>query len=367
MHAPTPRYVNGPVPLPMTPSSQFPLDNARELVKGLNIPNPWIYWTDFLFSMTLGWTMFILALRSPPFSAWQVCFYLVTTLALYRAVIFTHELAHLRRTTFRWFRLVWNVTCGFPLMVPSFMYGGVHNDHHKRKVYGTREDGEYLPFAVKPPCKIVLYLLQVFVLPLLLAGRFILLTPLSYLHGRLRRLVWKSASSLTIDFDYRRPEPSFRDEESWRWQEFATFLYGATAVTLVITGLWPWQVLLQWYLVSLLIFLLNSLRTLAAHSYRNPGDRIMEFAEQYLDSVNIPGNSLFTTLWAPVGLRYHATHHLFPALPYHALGEAHRRLVRELPDNTLYLQTLRNSLWDALRRLWGESRAHKRSEHTASA
>ena len=351
----------------MTPSSQFPLDRARELVKGLNAPNPWIYWTDFLFSITLGWTAFFLALRSPPFSAWQVMFYLVTSLALYRAVIFTHELAHLRKTTFRWFRLVWNVTCGFPLMVPSFMYGGVHNDHHKRNVYGTREDGEYLPFAVKPPYKIVLYLLQVFMLPLLLAGRFIVLTPLSYLHGRLRRLVWKSASSLTIDYDYRRPEPSSRDEETWRWQEFATFLYGATAVTLVITGIWPWQVLLMWYLVSILMFLLNSLRTLAAHSYRNPGDRTMEFAEQYLDSVNIPGNPLFTTLWAPVGLRYHATHHLFPALPYHALGEAHRRLVRELPDNTLYLQTLRNSLWDALRRLWRESRAHSRSEHAASA
>ena len=346
----------------MTQSSKFPLDKARELVKGLNTPNPWIYWTDFLFHVTLGWAAFLLTLRSPPYSVWQVFFYLVTTLALYRAVIFTHELAHLRRNTFRRFRLVWNMTCGFPLMVPSFMYGGVHNDHHKRNIYGTKDDGEYLPFAVGRPFRIILYLLQVFVLPLLLAGRFILLTPVSYLHRGLRRLVWKSASSLTIDFDYRRPEPSSRDEETWRLQEFATFLYGATAVTLVIAGLWPWRVLLLWYLVSVLMFLLNSFRTLAAHSYRNPGDRIMEFSEQYLDSVNIPGNPLFTPLWAPVGLRYHATHHLFPALPYHALGEAHRRLVRELPDNSLYLQTLRRSLRDALRRLWREADAHQRIE-----
>jgi fatty acid desaturase len=350
----------------MTQNRQFPLDEARELVKGLNAPNPRIYWTDFLVSVTLGWGAFILALRSPPFSAWQLVFCLAATLALYRAVIFTHELAHLRKSTFRLFRLVWNMTCGFPLMVPSFMYGGVHNDHHKRNVYGTRKDGEYLPFAVTPPYRIVLYLLQVFVLPLLLAGRFILLTPLSYLHGSLRRLVWASASSLTIDFDYRRPEPSSRDEQTWRWQEFATFLYGATAVALVITGVWPWRVLLLWYLVSVLMFLLNSLRTLGAHSYRNPGNRVMEFTEQYLDSVNIPGNPVFTTLWAPVGLRYHATHHLFPALPYHALGAAHRRLVRELPDNTLYLQTLRSSLWDALRRLWREARTHRRIEPSAS-
>ena len=351
----------------MTPSSQFPLDEARELVKGLNAPNPWIYWTDFLFSMTLGWTAFILTLNATPFSVWQGVFYLVTALALYRAVIFTHELAHLRRSTFRVFRLIWNLSCGFPLMVPSYMYGGVHNDHHKRNLYGTRADGEYLPFARTQPFRIVLYLLQVFVLPLLLAGRFILLTPLSYLHGGLRRLLWTSASSLSIDYSYRRPEPSSRDEASWRWQEFATFLYGATAVGLVATGFWPWQVLLLWYLVSVLMFVLNSLRTLAAHSYRNPEDHVMEFAEQYLDSVNIPGSRLFTTLWAPVGLRYHATHHLFPALPYHALGTAHRRLVRELPDNTLYLQTLRSSLWDALRRLWTDSRANARSTPAASA
>ena len=74
--------------------------------------------------------------------------------------------------------------------------------------------------------------------------------------------------------------------------------------------------------------------------------------------MNIPGNALITPLWAPVGLRYHATHHLFPSLPYHALGKAHRRLAANLSDSALYLQTTRSSLWDALRRLWHESRAH---------
>ena len=95
-------------------------------------PNPWIYWTDFLFSASLGWGAFVLAVRAPAFSASQAIFYLTASLALYRAVIFTHELAHLRKSTFRLFRLVWNLGCGFALMVPSYMYGGVHNDHHKR-------------------------------------------------------------------------------------------------------------------------------------------------------------------------------------------------------------------------------------------
>jgi fatty acid desaturase len=33
-------------------------------------------------------------------------------------------------------------------------------------------------------------------------------------------------------------------------------------------------------------------------------------------------------------LRYHAIHHLLPGLPYHALGEAHRRLIAAMPDGT---------------------------------
>lgn len=349
--------------VPMQKHSQFPMAEARDIVRDLFAPNPWIYWTDFLFHITLGWVAFVLTLRFPLFSAWQLIFYLVTVLAFYRALIFTHELAHLRKSTFRLFRFVWNVSCGFPLMVPSFMYNGVHNEHHKRNVYGTRNDGEYLPFAVEQPYKIVLYLLLIFVLPLLTAGRFILLTPLSFLHRKLRQLIWESASSLTIDFSYRRPGPSSKDEKTWQLQELFTFLYGAAAVVLVLTGILPYQVLVLWYLVSVLIFLLNSLRTLGAHCYRNPGDRVMNFAEQYLDSVNVPGNLFFTALWAPVGLRYHATHHLFPALPYHALGQAHRRLVSDLPDNTLYLQTTRNSLWDALRRLWHEAQSHHPPEH----
>jgi fatty acid desaturase len=103
------------------------------------------------------------------------------------------------------------------------------------------------------------------------------------------------------------------------------------------------------------IFFLNSLRTLAAHAYRNPGEHRMEFAEQYLDSINIPGNLFITGLWAPVGLRYHATHHLFMSMPYHNLGKAQRRLVNGLTDNTLYLKTLRTGLWNALHQIWSEA------------
>ena len=336
-------------------TKEFPLREAHDLVHDLMTPNPWIYWTDFLFYISLGWAAFFAALQAPLLSVWQLVAYLIATLALYRAVIFIHELAHLKKGTFRFFRFVWNLVCGIPLLVPSFTYDGVHNDHHKPDVYGTSEDGEYIPFATQKPFAMVGYVLLSFILPVFFVTRFLLLTPLSYVIPPLRKFAWARASSLTIDLAYKRPENAIKNDSNWRIQEFATFVFVTSVTSCAALGVFSYKVLVLWYAISTLIFLLNSLRTLAAHAYRNPGERKMDFTEQYLDSVNVPGNLFITALWAPVGLRYHALHHLFISLPYHNMAKAQRRLVNGLSDNTLYLETVRSSLWDALRRMWKEA------------
>jgi fatty acid desaturase len=274
---------------------------------------------------------------------------------LYRSAIFVHELAHLKKGSFKNFRLAWNILCGTPFLIPSFTYDGVHNDHHKPDVYGTNADGEYLPFATRRPAEMVVYVLLSFLIPVFLVVRFVLLTPLSYMIPPLRKIIWERASSLTIDPNYRRAADAIRNDLNWRQQEIATCLFGAVIITLVVLEVLPYSLLILWYLTVVTIFLLNSLRTLAAHAYRNPGNHKMTLAEQYLDSINIPGNFLITPLWAPVGLRYHATHHLFMSMPYHNLGKAQRRLVNGLTDNSQYIKTIRSGLWDALRRIWHES------------
>ena len=194
---------------------EFPLGEARALVRHLMTPNPLIYWADFLFHITLGWAAFAAALGAAPMSAWQILFCVVAGLGLYRAAIFTHELAHLKKGTFRLFRFVWNLLCGVPLLIPSFTYAGVHNNHHKRDVYGTDADGEYLPFATRKPIGMIGHVLLSFLLPFFLAGRFLVLTPLSYLIPSLRKFVWRRASSLTIDPGYRRPENAVRNDGVW--------------------------------------------------------------------------------------------------------------------------------------------------------
>ena len=325
-------------------------------MRDLHAPNPLIYWVDFLFSVTLGWGAFVLALQSTLLSWPQIGLTVVAILALYRAVIFTHELSHLKKGSFGFFRLVWNLTCGFPLMVPSFAYQGVHIDHHRKDLYGTEEDGEYLPFATSPQREILAYVAYSVVFPLVLIGRFVFLTGMSYFIPALRKWAWTHASSLKIDMSYKRGPEGPKDDPNWRIQEFATLVYGAAALGLVWFGVLPAKVLVLWWAVGAGIIFLNSLRTLVAHVYRNPTGGTMTLTDQLADSVSIPGNRFITTLWAPVGLRYHSTHHLFANIPYHNLGKAHRRLVNDLANNEIYLKTLRPSLFEALRRLWIESR-----------
>ncbi len=341
-----------------TPSSgreEFPLREAHALVRDLMTPDPRIYWLDFGFHVSLGWAAFALAATQPLLSPLQLAGGIVAALALYRSVIFVHELAHLKRGTFVVFRWVWNALCGAPLMVPSFMYDGVHNDHHIRHTYGTAEDGEYVPFARQTRAGLVGYVLQSFGLPWLLLARFLLLAPLSWLIPPLRGPVWRHVSSLAIDLHYVRGPDTIRNDRRWRVQETMASAWALGTLTAIAFGVLPWSVLWTWYAVAVLVFILNSLRTLGAHAYRNAPDHTLDTTGQFLDSVNIPGHRFLTALWAPVGLRWHATHHLFMSLPYHNLGRAHRRLMAGLSDASLYRRAERRSLWHALTCLWREA------------
>ncbi|HVW36766.1 MAG TPA: fatty acid desaturase, partial [Pirellulales bacterium] len=91
---------------------------------------------------------------------------------------------------------------------------------------------------------------------------------------------------------------------------------------------------------------------------------------QLIDSLNYPRRPWISALWGPVGLRFHALHHLFPSMPYHSLPEAHRRLMAQLPANSPYRQTECPSLTAALVDLWKRARASQaaaRSEETQPA
>ena len=329
---------------------------ARLIARRFTRPDPNIYWPDFLISAALGWAAFAGAVFSAPFSALQIALILVAAAALFRAVLFTHELAHLKKGTFSVFRLVWNAFAGAPFLVPSYSYTGVHIDHHRPGVYGSTRDGEYVSFGAGRPWRSVAYVALSFILPFLLLVRFAVLTPLSWIVRPLRSLIWRRMSSLAIDLNYDRHPQNKDDDETWLAQETATTLLVLAVLAGVYLGAIPFAVLGVWYAVTATILFVNSIRTLGAHAYRYAGDATVNKLDEFLDSINVPSEDLLSKIIAPVGLRFHATHHLFPATPYHNLPKLHAALVAELPDNRAYLSTSRKSFAHAVQTLWRDAR-----------
>ncbi|MEM8678896.1 MAG: fatty acid desaturase, partial [Planctomycetota bacterium] len=158
--------------------------------------------------------------------------------------------------------------------------------------------------------------------------------------------VVEHASSFVINFRYRRRVTEQLSSRAWWLLEWACCLRAAVPVVAIAVGAAPWTQLAKLYLLAVIAITINHIRTLAAHRYRSDG-RPMAHHEQFLDSTNIRGGWL-TELLCPVGLRYHALHHLFPKIPYHRLGVAHRRLMQDLPAESRYRETECPSVWSAL-------------------
>ena len=121
----------------------------------------------------------------------------------------------------------------------------------------------------------------------------------------------------------------------WLWTEIATSIWSISLVTMVVMGIVPLRAFLIFIAAISVGAVIYLVRTLVAHLWENEGEA-MTVTAQYLDSVNVPPPARLPMLWAPVGLRYHALHHLLPGVPYHALGEAHRRLTAALDEHSPY-------------------------------
>jgi fatty acid desaturase len=354
--------------------SRFSITQAKSLVKDLSVPNPKIYWADFLASILGGHVCFSLCLNAPKLftlsqtEMWAVrgVLFAITAILYMRSAMFIHELVHLRAGTFRGFRIAWNLLCGIPFMTPSFLYYP-HIDHHRRKSYGTDHDGEYLDLSHRHPANLLLFVGAALVVPIAAFARFLIMAPISWFIPSFQQWVERHASSMVIDLFYLRGDYGPEARRVMRIQEALCFLccVGMVLRAPIASGALIDGFLIQGYLISVTLIVINNVRTLGAHRWTGHGEE-MSFEEQLLDSVNYPYRAWITELWGPIGTRYHALHHLFPSIPYHNLGIAHRRLAAGLPADSLYHDTTRVSLIGAIVELVQRSN-HRHDSKAADA
>jgi fatty acid desaturase len=334
---------------------------ANRLTADLAKARPAVYWADLGVTLALAWGGLAAAAQGQ--GALRGAGAVVCVLALYRALSFIHELTHLRESEAPGFRFVWNTLVGVPFLAPSLLYEGVHSLHHMRPHYGTVDDPEYLPLSRRPPLASVALVAVGALGPLGGLLRFGVLTPLSLIWPRLRAQVIARYSAMCINPAFRRQDLERAETAAWRAQEICAWLWSWVLVALVARGGLPARYVLTGFGLMSLATVVNQVRTLAAHAWTSDG-RPMSVTQQYLDTVNVPPPGWLPLLWAPVGLRYHALHHLLPRIPYHNLAEAHRRLAAALPADSPYHRANHRGLLAPLGALLARARAAARASAT---
>lgn len=310
--------------------------------------SPIRYWFDFLLSMTIAYTAAAIYLESPLWSWQQFIAFPIAAFWLYRLGSLVHEVCHLGQHEMRVFKVTWNVLVGVMTFMPSPFFTRHHRDHHTQRMYGTPEDPEYVAnvFQRGNTFSFFLYCLHMLVFPLLVFLRF-LLAPLTFVHPRLREVVLRRASSLTLNRNYQRHLTDF-DRRVITAIEMLCFVRAAFIPFSIAFGLAHWSRIPLLYALGLVTFILNQMRQLADHHFDGNGERV-DLESHILDSCNYTGNDPLTLLFFPFSIRFHALHHLFPSMPYHNLKRAHAHLVKTLPIENLYRTLDRPGWWSVSR------------------
>lgn len=325
---------------------QLDMKRVQSLLADLREPRGSYYVADLLACAALGWPAFALAVLPGP--AWlRAAAFAVAVLALYRSLGFIHEIFH--QQAMKGFRIGWHALSGVPLLIPFLLYLPIHHGHHSPRTYGTAADGEYEQFKGRFGAMAAKLFALNLALPLALWVRFALLTPLAAVLPPIREQMIPEFVHLALRLPFRAPplKRSARREAlaveacccAWAW-------------TLVAVGAWAgWAWVAAWALLIIGIATLNTVRALGGtHLYIEQAEG-RDVRGQLLDSLNVDAGGPLTWLLFPVGLRFHALHHIAPYLPYHALPTAHRRLMAQLPAGSAYHQVTVSSIGAGLARL----------------
>jgi len=306
-----------------------------KLTKSFMARNMLQYWADFLFS----WSLFaggMAAWLFAPFN-WSIIGLIIGVFAAYRCGSFMHEIVHFNRrnTAEMAFKSGWNILFGIVILSPSHLYDA-HLEHHMPNSFATVEDPEYVPVTNRSVFGLAFFVFHHVLGPISLVAFRMLLNPFIWLFPALgKNLMNGKGTSLVINWDYI-PTGKTKPTQFDRFAIIASTILLYAYLAAIISGLISLVIVAKILTLIIVSMILNGVRTLVAHRYINYDRQSVSREEQLLDSINLIGNPIIGGLLAPVGLRYHALHHLVQALPYHSLEPAHKKLLQELPKDDVY-------------------------------
>lgn len=294
--------------------------NVHAWMADLRAHNAVIYWTDFLSCASVFWMLVLMASQGV---FWLACALTVGSFSLYRMALFSHEISHFNAGVLPGFELAWNVLCGVPLLLPSYMLR-LHVNHHSTISYGTPADPEYLPFATVPKLRNQ-FLLGCALVPIFFILRSMVFIPLACMNRKVNFYLRSRMTFMSMNNTYQ-PGSHQQLSKFDLVAESATSLWTWFLFVVTVAGVLSWHLIVVLLSCMLIANLLNGWRTLRAHRYESQGQS-MDIKSQVLDSMTFTINGFWGELIYPVGQQFHATHHLLPYLPYHALPKAHQRLM----------------------------------------
>lgn len=307
---------------------------------------PWRFFYTLIHCALLGWGGFALSLYTdgPVF----YISYIIGLIFIYKGTLMIHEVAHFQKKV-RGLRLTYNLLFGFFNKYPAYLYD-THAFHHGKHTFSTYKDPEYQ--YVKPDT-IVTILGPIFVslfLPIFQILRFIILPPFMVLMPyKLKNKIYKHFSTLVFDVKYKRMAKNKSDINQMLRNDLATSFFNLIFIGAIFLGFLPMKTFILWYGMIVFASLLNMYRAKYNHIYNNKSRHAQSWENHLLDCFTID-KGIITEIFSPVGLRYHALHHVMQEIPFYNLKKAHEHLLRNLPKEHIYRQTIVPNLLAAIRK-----------------
>lgn len=284
---------------------------------------PNIYYRDYFIPALLFPVFFSLAYLTEDW--YFVVYAAASSICLHRLVAFVHELCHRRNNErLQRFRLLWDLTVGAIILFPTARFFRSHLVHHRLGIFGTRDDPQYILLRSNPSHFILVIVIAPLLLPFFL---FVPALSTALFPGKLETWWDDHLRSKGLPISHSEVLEPYQNEVTWL-SRYSIVLWIIYAMVLPSTLPLFYAVLVgMWYLITTRMPFEHRLR---AHQ-QQPSTR----HDQIVDSFTI--ESPTAALLQPLGMRYHAAHHMYPGVPYHNLPELHRTLKR---DNAAYRESM---------------------------